>query len=536
MTEDKVQHSFVIPSKNDARGAKVLPRGMHSPPPVVISNSSRFLWDSDEPLSPPESSSRSISFQDLASRRCNALSIPSFKDDVNLTFNNNHSPYYVRESRASNGRNGYQYHVGPRSIGWIQSNSKPKATVSKFMVVIRTFISRLNSRSMTIGLVVILSLCIGTGIHYRTRNSIFSKTSRYNAIENLIIERKISLSSSMQSSDGKLTPQLKALEWISFLDPLQLAVDSDEILPRYACAVLFYSTNMNENSGWLSSHNTCSWTGITCKKISNGVMQITDINRSDHNDGGFLSREIFTTLHKSLVTFRWTNSSLDGTLPPEIAMPKLKVLSLHNNALSGTLPREIFGSTSLEVLSLYNNNFTGAIVDNFENMINLTALYLDNNFFSGTIPKSISMLSKLVDLRLSHNNLDGTIPSQWGELQKLQILFLDFNKLTGSIPNSFDMMTHLQYFHVHSNSLTSTIPFKNSLEHMVEFIGNSNHFSGTISDIFAISKSLKRLWLANNDFVGEVPISVCQNVKTQNLDLIVDCEKVICSCCQTCIN
>jgi hypothetical protein len=532
MAKGKGHHSSVFPSKN-ARGAKVLPRGMHSPPPVVISNSSRFLWDSDEPLSPPESSSRSISFQDLASRRCNALSIPSFKD-VNLTFNN-YSPY-VRESKASNGRNGYQYHVGPRSIGWIQSYSQPKATPLKFMTVMRTFISRLNFRPMTIGVVVvILSLCIGTGIHYRTRKSTFSETSRYSAIENLIIERKISPTSSMQSSDGKLTPQLKALEWISFLDPLQLAVDSDEILPRYACAVLFYSTNMNENSGWLSSHNTCSWKGITCK-ISNGVMQITDINRSDHDTGGFLSREIFTTLHKSLVTFRWTNSSLGGTLPPEIGMPNLKVLSLHNNALSGTLPREIFGATSLELLSLYNNNFTGAIMDNFENMINLTALYLDYNYFSGTIPKSISMLSKLVDLRLRHNNLDGTIPSQLGELQKLQILFLDFNKLTGSIPNSFDMMTHLQYFHVHSNSLTSTIPFKNSLEHMVELIGNSNHFSGTISDVFARSKFLKRLWLANNDLTGEVPVSVCQNVKTQNLDLIVDCEKVICSCCQTCID
>lgn len=533
MTEHKRQYSPVFPNENASRGgAKVLPRGMHAPP-VVIANSSRFLWDSDEPLPPPESSSRSISFQDLPGRRCSNLSVSSFCKDTNLIFNN-HSPY-VSKTKASSGLNCYQYHVGPRSIGWIHSNSHPATTSSKLMVMIRTFISRLNFRIIAIGVVVISSLCIAVSIHHRTRDETFIKTSRYNAIQKIVIERGISLTTSMQSSDGKLTPQMKALEWISSLDPLQLAVDSDEILPRYACAVLFYSTNMNDKSDWLSSLHTCSWTGITCE-VSNGVMQITDINQNGTSDGGFLTREIFVTLHESLISFRWTNSSLSGTLPPEIGSQHLKVLSLHNNALTGSLPKDIFGATSLELLSLHSNNFTGSIMDNFENMTNLTALYLDSNKFSGTIPKSIGMLSKLVDLRLRHNNLYGTIPAQLGTLPDLQILFIDTNNLTGSIPNSFGQMTRLQYFHVHSNSLTSTIPFKASLEHMVEFIGNSNFFSGTIPDLFATSNSLKRLWLANNDFIGEVPMPVCKKVKTEDLDLIVDCEKVTCDCCQKCID
>lgn len=529
MKKHKRQYSPVFSSEN-VRRSNVLPRGMHSPP-VVIANSSRFLWDSDEPLSPPESSSRSISFHDLANRRCNDLSIPAFKDSK-LSFNN-HAPY-VPKNMTRNGQKGYEYHVGPRSIGWIHSNSSSEIKSSKLMMMVRTLFSRLYLRSIIIGIVVISSLCIAISTHHRTKNETSIDKSRYDAIQKRIIESGISINTSMQVSGGKVTPQLKALDWISSHDALQLALDSDEILSRYACAVLFYSTNMNETSGWLSNFHTCSWSGISCN-TSNGSLQITDISRNDHNDGGFLSREIFVALRESLVSFRWANTSLSGTLPPEIGLPKLKVLSLNNNGLSGSLPTQIFASSSLELLSLYNNNFTGTLMDNFDNMANLTALYLDSNAFYGTIPTSISMLSKLVDLRLQNNNFIGTIPPQLGRLENVQVLFLGNNNLTGPIPKSFDQMKHLQYFHVQSNSLTS-IDIENSLENIVEFIGNSNSFGGTLPELFLRSDYLKKIWLANNDFVGEVPMTICNKVDTQSLDFTVDCESVTCSCCQMCTN
>ena len=67
----------------------------------------------------------------------------------------------------------------------------------------------------------------------------------------------------------------------------------------------------------------------------------------------------------------------------------VEVLSLHSNALNGTIPVEIGDLTSLTALHLSNNDLSGTIPAEIGNLTSLTDLSLDGNALNGTIPDSV---------------------------------------------------------------------------------------------------------------------------------------------------
>ena len=69
-------------------------------------------------------------------------------------------------------------------------------------------------------------------------------------------------------------------------------------------------------------------------------------------------------------------------------MPSLSWLILGRNRLTGTIPPELGGLSSL------------------------TLLYLDNNSLTGPIPPELAGLSGLLTLNLSNNELSGPIPPE----------------------------------------------------------------------------------------------------------------------------
>ena len=71
------------------------------------------------------------------------------------------------------------------------------------------------------------------------------------------------------------------------------------------------------------------------------------------------------------------------------------MLYLHNNQLSGSIPKELGNLTNLEVLRLYGNELSGSIPTELGNLVNLTELNLGGNQLSGTLPQSLTMLTKL---------------------------------------------------------------------------------------------------------------------------------------------
>ncbi|KAJ0457717.1 putative protein kinase RLK-Pelle-LRR-III family [Helianthus annuus] len=131
-------------------------------------------------------------------------------------------------------------------------------------------------------------------------------------------------------------------------------------------------------------------------------------------------------------------------------------LVLQSHGLTGIFADHTLSQlTNLRVLSLRNNSLTGSI-PNLSPLINLKTLFLDHNTFSGSFPVSLTSLHQLQSLNLARNNLSGSIPVQLNYLDRLIILRLEWNRFTGSIPAL--NLTVLQAFNVSANNLTGPVP------------------------------------------------------------------------------
>ncbi|KAL8199330.1 hypothetical protein R6Q57_012898 [Mikania cordata] len=109
----------------------------------------------------------------------------------------------------------------------------------------------------------------------------------------------------------------------------------------------------------------------------------------------------------------------------------------------------------LRVLSLRNNSLSGTIPD-LSTLTDLKTLFLDHNTFSGTFPLSLVALLRLRSLNLARNNLSGQIPIELNDLDQLTDLRLEWNRFTGSLPPL--NLTGLMAFNVSYNNLTGSVP------------------------------------------------------------------------------
>lgn len=71
------------------------------------------------------------------------------------------------------------------------------------------------------------------------------------------------------------------------------------------------------------------------------------------------------------------------------------ILSINDNALSGTLSSEFGGLSSLVFLFIDSNMFTGTLPSELGNLESLRSLSCRDNFFTGTLPSTLGKLSSL---------------------------------------------------------------------------------------------------------------------------------------------
>ncbi|KAL6224848.1 hypothetical protein ACLB2K_003703 [Fragaria x ananassa] len=129
---------------------------------------------------------------------------------------------------------------------------------------------------------------------------------------------------------------------------------------------------------------------------------------------------------------------------------------LHSFRLRGTLAADTLTRLDqLRVLSLHNNSLSGPVPD-LSPLFNLKSLFLTRNSFSGSFPPSILTLHRLRALDLSYNNFTGSIPVLLNRLDRLNSLHLEFNRFNGSFPAlNHSFLTDLN---VSSNNLTGPVP------------------------------------------------------------------------------
>eukprot|EP00521_Asterionellopsis_glacialis_P010357 CAMPEP_0195307844 /NCGR_PEP_ID=MMETSP0707-20130614/37920_1 /TAXON_ID=33640 /ORGANISM="Asterionellopsis glacialis, Strain CCMP134" /LENGTH=789 /DNA_ID=CAMNT_0040372097 /DNA_START=216 /DNA_END=2582 /DNA_ORIENTATION=- len=157
---------------------------------------------------------------------------------------------------------------------------------------------------------------------------------------------------------------------------------------------------------------------------------------------------MFVTLH---------DNALGGSIPTSFGnLQSLIHVDLSSNRLTGPLPTEMGELTNMEFLFLASNpNLQeGPIPEWIQNMTNMEELSLKATARTGLIPSWIgTSMSKLLLLDLDMNTLSGAIPPSLGELSKLRFLLLNRNMLEGDIPTGLANLANLQLLLLDDNNL-----------------------------------------------------------------------------------
>ncbi|GAY63631.1 hypothetical protein CUMW_227190, partial [Citrus unshiu] len=220
------------------------------------------------------------------------------------------------------------------------------------------------------------------------------------------------------------------------------------------------------------------------------------------------------------------DNQLTGQLPPSIGnlsalqtfdiagnkwmefnLPKLTVLVVAQNNLTGFLLQSLSNASKLEWLQLTKIISVGNIPSYLGKCQNLMQLSAPNNKLNGTLPPQIFGITTLsILLDLSENHLSGSIPLEVGNLKNLVKLDISRNHFSNEIPVTLSARTTLEYLIMQGNSFNGRIPQSlNALKSIKELDISCNNLSGQIPKYLEDLPFLEYLNLSYNHFEGEVP-------------------------------
>jgi hypothetical protein len=231
------------------------------------------------------------------------------------------------------------------------------------------------------------------------------------------------------------SPQQRAFSWLH-QDPMYFDYPQRRIVQRFALATLYYagSTSVSSQTSDLTTEALQTWMDYDTNECTWFTSWYN--NRLACGSDGVIK---FLAL---------INIGLSGTIPSELALlTKLNALLLHDNQMSGTIPREFGEWTSLckffhvGVYMEHGNYFfqltqthTHTFAATTTTTIFLAILDLHSNFLSGRIPEWKN-IPKLTQLNLSSNQLTGPIPANTANLSILTSMDLSDNNLVGNMPS-----------------------------------------------------------------------------------------------------
>ncbi|KAJ7968527.1 Leucine-rich repeat receptor protein kinase [Quillaja saponaria] len=223
--------------------------------------------------------------------------------------------------------------------------------------------------------------------------------------------------------------------------------------------------NLNKASDWLLSLNTLST--LLKLHLSNceldqipslenvNFTSLTTIDISHNNFNSSIPSWMFNlTILESLSL---ASSNFKGELSHHFGnLCNLKRVDMSANNLLGDISKVFEGCYfgSLMSLDLSDNQFSGSLTDKIGSFKSLYNLGLQDNLISGPIPLTIGELSSLVKLHFSSNQLNGSIPESLGSLSNLEQLYIEGNNLEGEVSDiHFSNLTKLRILFASGNPL-----------------------------------------------------------------------------------
>jgi len=220
-------------------------------------------------------------------------------------------------------------------------------------------------------------------------------------------------------------------------------------------------------------------------------------------------------VHQNLEQFLMEDNKLVGQMPNRmhLALPVLKDISLANQALSGTIPTDLFAMPQLKSLNLSNNQLTGSMPAVLGGS-KLFSLDLSSNDLEDLIPSTLSGIQGLVLLtgnpRLENpaplnlclmrgfdqaNNTKACPP----ERNALREIYVSAKGTEWTDATNWldEHKHHCTWFGVNCDPTTNTST--------VELVLANNGLSGKLSKRIADLTSLSKLDMSDNDIKGTIP-------------------------------
>lgn len=224
---------------------------------------------------------------------------------------------------------------------------------------------------------------------------------------NGVSARRKRLTKSILESDpqGILNPSDasfdRALQWISDIDPLQLAPNDTGLLQRFL-VTHFYMAAAKDPWSFVGNTTECLWTAIIC----NAQGKVDGIDCSNLGLSGFIPESLALLSDLQRLTLR--HNEFSGSIPANLPRT-LKLLHFHNNSLTGSIPSTLLELTDLSNLNIVSNSITGSIPNNIGKLSLLSNVNLVSNVLEGTLQECLFRLSRLTSLHLEQNSISGSI-------------------------------------------------------------------------------------------------------------------------------
>ncbi len=278
----------------------------------------------------------------------------------------------------------------------------------------------------------------------------------------------------------------------------------DSLPDRAALVALYESANgpgWTRSTNWLTDAPLGDWYGVG----TNAAGRVVYLQLEENRLTGPIPPELGGL--SSLSSLYLYGNQLTGAIPPELGgLSSLSSLYLGVNQLTGAIPPELGSLSSLSRLYLYGNQLTGAIPPELGGLSSLSRLSLGVNQLTGAIPPELGGLSSLSLLYLGGNQLTGPIPPELGGLSKLEGLYLYGNQLTGAIPPELGGLSSLSSLYLYGNQLTGAIPPElGGLSKLEGLYLYGNQLTGAIPPELGSLSSLSRLYLYGNQLTGAIP-------------------------------